>query len=83
MIIGLLAYRPFIDPIDLHKFWFVLLVPLAFFLSIAYKSVRLDDLKELPRAVVSMTIQICFWMVVLGVASYLFVQHLAPLIAPK
>lgn len=78
-----LAYRLFLDPINLHTHWYVLLLPLALFMSIAYKSVRVSELKHLPRAVGVMTIQVCFWMAVLGLAGYLFVQHLAPLIAPK
>lgn len=78
----ILAYRPFIDPIDLHRFWFVLLVPLALFMSIAYKAVRVERAIDVPRAAAIMTIQVCFWIVALGIASYLFVQHLAPLIAP-
>lgn len=79
----LLAYRPFIDPLDLHRHWFVLLLPMALFLSIAYKATRLEDLRELPKAVMVMTIQICLWMAALGLAAYLFVQHVAPIIAPK
>lgn len=78
-----LAYRPFLDPIDLHQHWYVLLLPLALFMSIAYKSVRVSEMRHLPRAAAVMTIQVCFWMAVLGLAGYLFVQHLAPLIAPK
>ncbi len=79
----LLANRPFIDPIDLHRHWYVLLLPMALFLSIAYKAVRVDDLKDLPKAVAVMTIQICIWMAALGASAYVFVQYLAPMIAPK
>ncbi len=79
----LLAYRPFLDPIELHELWFVLIVPLALLLSLAYKAVRVPDLAMLPRQVAIMTIQICFWMAMLGLATYLFVQYLAPVIAPR
>ncbi|MDX2131854.1 MAG: hypothetical protein SFY69_07370 [Planctomycetota bacterium] len=80
---SLLAYRPFIDPIELHELWFVLIVPLALFLSLAYKAVRVPDLSTLPRQVIIMTVQICFWMAALGLATYLFVQYVAPIIAPR
>jgi hypothetical protein len=75
-------YRPFLDPLDLHQHWYLLLFPFALFISIAYKAVRVERMRDMPRAVLSMTIQICFWMVALGVAAYLFVQHVAPRIAP-
>lgn len=78
-----LAYRPFLDPLHLDRVWFLLLLPMAFFISVAYKGVRVSDLKHLPREVAVMSAQIVLGMVALGLASYLFVQHLVPLIAPK
>jgi hypothetical protein len=78
----LLAYRPFIDPINLHDWWFLLLGPMALGISIAYKAVRMLDLKDYVRQVVLMTVQIILGMIGLGIASYLFVQHVLPLVAP-
>jgi hypothetical protein len=77
------GYRPFIDPIDLHRFWFVLLVPMALLLSLAYKAVRVPDIKDLPRQVAVMTVQVVAGMIALGFASYLFVQYVVPAIVPK
>ncbi len=59
----LLAYRPFLDPIDLHRYWFVLIFPMAFFIALAYKAVRVPDLRTMPREVAVMTIQIVLGMV--------------------
>jgi hypothetical protein len=77
-----LAYRPFLDPLNLHQHWYLLLIPVAFFLSLAYKAVRVHDLRALPRQTLSMTIQVILSMLLLGVAFYLFVEKLLPLIAP-
>lgn len=77
------GYRPFLDPIDISRYWFLLLIPMAFFIALAYKAVRVLDTKHLPREVLVMTTQIVLGMIALGLASYLFVQHVVPLIAPK
>jgi len=76
-----LAYRPFIDPIDVHTLWYLLLVPLALGVSAAYKAVRVDELREFPRAVLVMTAQIVLGMIALGVLSYVFVQFVVPRLA--
>lgn len=80
---SLFAYVPFIDPIHADHWWYLFLVPMALGVSIAYKAVRVPELKGLPRQVAVMTVQIVITMIALGAASYLFVQHIAPLIVPK
>lgn len=79
----LAAYRPFLDPIDAHKYWFLLIVPLAIGISFAYKAVRVSDLREFPRQLAVMTIQIILAMIGLGIAFYLFVQFVVPFITPR
>lgn len=78
-----LAYRPFLDPLDLHRAWFLLLFPMAFFVTLAYKSTRVPDLRDLPRQVLIMTVQIILGMIALGFATYLFVEFVAPAVLPK
>jgi hypothetical protein len=78
-----LAHRPFIDPIELHGKWYLLLIPMALFVSLAYKAVRVWDLRQLPRQVLAMAIQVILAMVGLGLAVYLFVELGLPIIAPK
>jgi hypothetical protein len=78
-----LAYRPFLDPLELHAYWYLLLLPMALFLSLAYKAVRVEDLRDLPKQVLAMSAQIVLGMVALGFATYLFVQYVAPAIVPK
>ncbi len=77
----LLGYTPFIDPIDVHAWWYLLIVPVSVLIAIAYKAVRVHDLRDFPKEVVVMSIQIVVVMALLGVASFLFVEKVLPLIA--
>lgn len=79
----LLAWRPFLDPLDLHEYWWAFLVPLALGISVAYKAVRLRDLgAPYWRAVAVMTAQIVLAMVMLGIATFLLLEYAIPLIIP-
>jgi hypothetical protein len=78
-----LAWRPFIDPIDLHDQWWAMLPLLALGISIIYKAVRLPPapLRErVVKEVLIMTIQIVGAMVALAFASYLLVEVYRPLV---
>jgi hypothetical protein len=78
-----LAYTPFVDPINVHRWWYLLLVPMALGISVAYKAIRIPDLRNFPREVAVMTVQIVIAMMALGAASYFFVQYVVPMIVPK
>jgi hypothetical protein len=77
-----LAYTPFIDPINAHRWWYLLLIPMALGISVAYKAVRIADLKDFPRQVIIMTVQIVIAMIALGAGAFVFVQFVAPRIVP-
>ncbi|MFM9995952.1 MAG: hypothetical protein ACKVU4_09135 [Phycisphaerales bacterium] len=76
------SWRPFLDPLDLHAAWWLFLIPLAFGISVTYKAVRLPTLDRYWRGVAAMTAQIVGAMILLGIASYLFVGHVMPAIVP-
>ena len=78
-----LAYRPFLDPLDVHDYWYMLLIPVAFLVSLTYKGVRVDDLKHLPRQTIAMTLQVIVGIVLLGALVYVVIEHLLPVIAPR
>ena len=78
-----LAYRPFLDPIELHRLWFLLLIPLTVGIAMAYKAVRVPDMKDYPRQVLVMSVQIVLGMMALGLGAYLLVNVVLPLVAPK
>lgn len=76
-----LAWRPFIDPMDAHAWWFLLLLPIAFLVSLAWKSVRIDNVKRLPRPVIVMTAQVVLAMLGLGLAAFVGLVVVLPLLA--
>lgn len=81
-----LAWRPFLDPLNLHEYWWVFLIPLSLGISITYKAVRLHDVGSMRaywHQVVVMTAQIILAMIVLGIAMFLFLEFVLPLLAPK
>ena len=79
----LLAYRPFFDPLQLHEYWWAFLLPLALGVSFTYKAVRVNSLAELPRQTIVMTAQVILGMVLLGAASFCFLEFVLPIIAPR
>lgn len=77
-----LAYRPLIDPLNVHATWWLLLLPLALLVAIAYKAVRAERFDGYWRDVAVMTGQIVLGMIALGAAFYVVVEWLAPRLAP-
>ncbi|HYE63578.1 MAG TPA: hypothetical protein VD997_16425 [Phycisphaerales bacterium] len=77
----LLAYTPFIDPVNINQYWYLLLLPVSLLVSLSYKACRVESLSDLPREVGVMTVQIVVVMILLGVASFLFVEKVLPMIA--
>ena len=53
-----LAWIPFLEPINAFQtWWYLLLVPLAFGISVIYKALRLADLFPFWREVTIMTVE--------------------------
>jgi hypothetical protein len=78
----LLAWRPFLDPLNLHAYWWAFLLPLSLGIAASYKAVRVHDLSDYPRQVAIMTGQIILAMILLGAAAFLFLEFVVPMIAP-
>ncbi len=80
-MISLLAYIPFLDPINaFHDWWYLLLLPLSFGISVIYKGMRMWHLERFWREVTVMTIQIVAGMIALAIGLALFVQLVIPLL---
>ena len=77
-----LAYRPFIDPLNLQKSWLILLVPLCFLIALTYKAVRVPDLRDLRREVTIFTLQLVLAVVFIGGLMFWIVQWLLPRVLP-
>ena len=80
-MIHLCAYIPFVHPLNIfHEWWYVLLIPLAFGISVIYKAVRVPTLEGFWRLVAIMTAQIVLAMVALAIALIILVNVLIPLV---
>lgn len=78
-----LAWRPFLDPLPLHSTWFLLLIPLSFFVAVIYKAARLRRLDGYWTSVFVMTAQIVLGMIALALATYLFIMVYVRFIAER
>lgn len=77
----LLAYIPFVEPIHiLQEWWYLLLIPLAFGISVIYKALRSSQLQRYWQSVLFMTGQIVAAMIALSLVLVFLVQVLVPLI---
>jgi hypothetical protein len=75
----ILGWKPFLQPApNAQHWWWLLLIPMAFGVSLAYKAIRVDDLGQLPRETLRMAAQIVFGMVGLAVALYVLVILILP-----
>ena len=76
---GILAWKPFLQPAPgVERWWWLLVIPTAVGLALAYKSTRTRELALLPRDVVRMSVQIVLAMVGIAVFLYLLVIVLLP-----
>jgi cytochrome c biogenesis protein ResB len=75
----LLAWVPFLDPANVfHDWWFVLIVPLAFGVSVIHKAVRMDPMERYWRQVTVMTTQIVAAMIALAILLAVFELWIMP-----
>lgn len=75
-------YRPMLDPLPLHNWWYGLLFPIAILTAIAYKSVRSRSLESFYKEVVMFAGQIVIGMIGLGIAAWIVLGVILPRIAP-
>jgi len=78
----MLAWRPFLDPLNLQSHWFWLLIPLSVGVSMTYKAVRLESLDHYWRKVLMMTTQLIVAIIAMGAAAFLIVEYILPIILP-
>jgi len=75
-----LGYRPFLDPLDLHTWWWLTLVPMALGISMGYKAVRVRPLAGYWRHVGVMTVQVVGGMIGLAAVVFVLIEVLAPML---
>lgn len=75
------AYLPLLEPFPgIERIWFLLLLPLAFGISMTYKAVRVGSFDGYWRSVGVMTAQIVVAMTGLALALVVVVQLVVPLL---
>ena len=78
---AILAYIPFLEPIEFfQQWWYVLLLPLSFGISVIYKALRMGSLRGFWRQVAVMTTQIVVGMIALAIGLTILVQVIIPLL---
>ena len=82
MLAPTLAWTPFIDPIDANGVWYLLLIPIALGVALAFKAVRVGEMRKYPRHVAMMTTQIVFGIVMLAIASFVVIDWVLPILTP-
>jgi hypothetical protein len=69
-------YRPFIDPIQVHGLWWLMVIPMALGVAVVYKAVRMPS----PGSgaywlgVLKMMVEIIAGMALLAVLTYVLVM---------
>lgn len=67
----LLAYRPFLDPLPIDRYWLWFLPPLILLIALVYRTIKSDELSSLPRKAGYLAFQISVFMVLAGAALWL------------
>ena len=76
-----LAWAPFLQPAPgVQHWWWLLVIPMALGVSMAYKAIRVPDIAAWPKAVAKMSLQIVAAVVGIAVGLYLLVVVLLPLL---
>ncbi len=73
-----LAYRPFLDPINISGWWWWLVIPMVFLIAMVYKAIRVPTMRRYWRQVVKMTVQVMVVMILMCIGLYVIVMWAAP-----
>lgn len=76
----ILAYTPFLDPLNLHNAWWLTLVPLAFGIAVVYKAIRVKSFKGYWAQVLMMTVQIILGIIAISAGLFLLTEVFIPLV---
>lgn len=68
---NLLAYRPFLDPAPVDRYWLWFLPPLILVIALVYRTIKSQSLARLPRESAYLAFQISVFMVLAGAALWL------------
>lgn len=73
------AWVPFKTPMNaLQDWWYLLIIPLAFGISMTYKAMRLEDMSRIWHQTLLMTVQVMLAIIGLALALGLFIAWIIP-----
>ena len=77
-----LGWIPFLEPMNaVQAVWYLLIIPMAFGISIVYRAMREETYLTYWRSVVVMSGQIILGIVAIAIFLGLFVQLIIPLLS--
>ena len=69
-----LAWKPFVQPMPVWDYWYLLPLPLCAGLAIVYKSIKCSDMKRVPREALEIFIVIAGGLGAAAVSLWLLVR---------
>jgi hypothetical protein len=68
------AYRPFLEPAPIDRYWLWLLPPLVLGIAIVYRTIKSDDLTHVPRRAAYLALQVALFLVAAAVSLWLLLR---------
>lgn len=72
-----LAFTPFMQPLPVWDYWYLLLVPLCAGVAVVYKAIKAHEVRRIPWEATIITLWILCGMVGAAIALAVVVQWLA------
>lgn len=71
---ALLCYRPFLEPAPVDRYWLWLLPPLVIAIAVVYRTIKSDNLAEVPRRAAYLVFQVAVFMAAAAVALWVVLR---------
>lgn len=71
---AVLAFRPFLDPVPVDRYWMLLLLPMVIAIAVVYKTIKTDRLEKIPREATVLAAQIVAFMVMAAAALWMLTE---------
>jgi hypothetical protein len=68
------AWQPFHEPLRIGRYWIVLLVPMVVAIAVVYKTIKVEDLSQLPRQAATLSMHIIVFMVLAAATLWLVTE---------
>ncbi|MEZ6192679.1 MAG: hypothetical protein R3C45_15500 [Phycisphaerales bacterium] len=69
-----LAFRPFLDPVPVDRYWMLMLLPMVVAIAVVYKTIKTDRLEKIPRETTVLAAQIVAFMVMAAAALWMLTE---------